>query len=206
KGIWAIVPMKPLTVAKSRLAGVLSRRERRIFVEETLLHVLRTVAEVVGRRRTVVVSRDRSVLSLARELRLVALFEKGGNLNAAAREGAVYAMRRGARAALLVHGDLPRLDPHDLVEMIKAARKPPYAVAASDGTGSGTNALLVAPADAIHFRFGRRSLRRHQREATTRGLSWRIVHAPTLAFDVDWPHDYRDFEWRRKAIDFRVPV
>ncbi len=75
--------------------------------------------------------------------------------------------------------------------MIAAGGRVPSIVAAPDRAGSGTNALLVAPPDAIRFQFGPRSLQRHRREALRRRCRWRLVHAPGLAFDVDRPGDYR---------------
>ncbi|MEJ0071281.1 MAG: nitroreductase family protein [Pseudomonadota bacterium] len=101
---------KLLGLGKSRLAGVLSGRARRALSERLLRHVLRTVVEAVGAPHGIVVSRDPMVLALARRLRLHALRERGaGDLNRALHRGADYARQRGARAVLLVLGDLPTL-------------------------------------------------------------------------------------------------
>ena len=191
-GLWAVVPAKPLGLGKSRLAGVLSRHERRALNERLLRHVLGVVVAVVGAARTIVVSRDASVLALARGLRARALRERGaGDLNRALHQGARTAAHHGAGAVLLVFGDLPLLTPAELRQMIDVAGRAPTVVAAPDRAGSGTNALLVAPPEALCFQFGARSLARHRREALRRRRRWRLVHAPGLAFDVDRPADYR---------------
>ncbi|MBI5714221.1 MAG: 2-phospho-L-lactate guanylyltransferase, partial [Chloroflexi bacterium] len=44
--IWAIVPVKPLKRAKSRLASVLSVEEREAFSRAMLTHTLDVVAQV----------------------------------------------------------------------------------------------------------------------------------------------------------------
>jgi 2-phospho-L-lactate/phosphoenolpyruvate guanylyltransferase len=190
--VWAVVPAKPLGLGKSRLAGVLSGSERRALSTRLLHHVLDAVAETVGASRAIVVSRDPTVLALARRLHLHALRERGaGDLNHALHQGAGYARQRGARAVLLVFGDLPSLTAAELRTMIAAGGRAPSIVAAPDRAGTGTNALLAAPPDAIAFRFGPRSLQRHRRAALRRRCRWRLVRAPGLAFDFDRPCDYR---------------
>jgi 2-phospho-L-lactate guanylyltransferase len=189
--VWAVVPAKPSGQAKSRLAGVLSGRARRALAERLLDHVLDVVIATVGAARTIVVSRDSTVLALARARRAVPLRERGGDLNRALQQGAARAAQGGARAVLLVFGDLPQLRGAELGAMIAAAGRARTVVAAPDRAGTGTNALLVAPPDAIAFRFGPRSLARHRRAALRGGARWRLAEAPGLAFDVDRPADYR---------------
>jgi 2-phospho-L-lactate guanylyltransferase len=190
--VWAVVPAKPLGQAKSRLAGVLSGAERRALSAYLLRHVLAAVIAAVGAAHTVVVSRDSTVLALARRLRARPLRERGaGDLNRALGQGAAHAARSGADAVLLVFGDLPLLQPRELAAMVAATRRTRHVVAAPDRAGTGTNALLVAPPDAISFRFGTRSLARHRRAALRRRCGWRVARAPGLEFDVDRPTDYR---------------
>jgi 2-phospho-L-lactate guanylyltransferase len=192
-GIWAVVPAKPLGLGKSRLAGVLSGRERRALSERLLRHVLGAVVAAVGAPRTIVVSRDATVLALARGLGARPLRERGaGDLNRALHQGARAAARHGADAVLLVFGDLPLVTPAELRGMITTAGRAPAVVAAPDRAGSGTNALLVAPPGALGFRFGVRSLERHRRAALRRRCRWHLACAPGLAFDVDRPADYRE--------------
>jgi len=191
-GLWAVVPAKPLGLAKSRLAGVLSGGARRALSARLLGHVLETVIAVVGAPRTIVVSRDITVLALARAQGARPLRERGaGDLNRALRQGAGAAARHGARAVLLVFGDLPLVSAAELRAMIAAAGRAPSAVAAPDRAGTGTNALLVAPPDALGFAFGGRSLARHRRAALRRRCRWHVVRAPGLGLDIDRPADYR---------------
>jgi 2-phospho-L-lactate guanylyltransferase len=75
--IWAIVPVKPLRLGKSRLSGVLSDDERavlnRMFLEQTL-DILRTIPRVT---QTLVVSRDPAALAIAREYGARTVLEDG---------------------------------------------------------------------------------------------------------------------------------
>jgi 2-phospho-L-lactate guanylyltransferase len=54
---WAIVPVKPLRRAKSRLAGVLSDDERALLSQHLLQHTLGVLKEIPEIERTLVVSR-----------------------------------------------------------------------------------------------------------------------------------------------------
>ena len=69
---------------------------------------------------------------------------------------------------------------------------PPAAVLAPDHTGSGTNALLLAPPDALPFLFGPDSFARHSQPREARHLPYAIAHAPGIAGDVDTPDDVRE--------------
>ena len=58
----------------------------------------------------------------------------------------------------------------------------------SDRHGTGTNALLVAPPDAIPFRFGEGSRAAHEAAAAAAGAAYVEIRGP-LSFDVDTPED-----------------
>ena len=66
--IWAIVPVKPLRWAKSRLSGVMSEEDRLELSQKMLTHTLKVLADIPSIDRTLVVSRDPRVLALARNL------------------------------------------------------------------------------------------------------------------------------------------
>jgi 2-phospho-L-lactate guanylyltransferase (CobY/MobA/RfbA family) len=59
------------------------------------------------------------------------------------------------------------------------------AVLAPDRYDNGTNALLIQPAEAAPFAFGRGSFARHCMLVRQAGIEPVIVHNPRLAFDVD---------------------
>ncbi|MHB1481817.1 MAG: hypothetical protein ACYCXH_05800, partial [Bellilinea sp.] len=65
--IWAIVPVKPLRKSKPRLSDVLSEDERALLNFTMLGQTLRTLKSMPAIEQILVVSRDSSVLALARE-------------------------------------------------------------------------------------------------------------------------------------------
>jgi 2-phospho-L-lactate guanylyltransferase len=189
--VWIVMPVKPLAVGKSRLAGVLRTHQRRILNERLLRHVLGVAVAVVGGPRVVVVSADPAVHRLARRFRAQPCREQGPrDLNAAIAQGAELAHRQGAGAVLSLASDLPLLAEAELRALVAAARSHSV-VAAPDRAGSGTNALLVCPPGQIRYAYGRDSLRKHQAQARQAGCRWSVVEAPGLAFDIDHPDDYR---------------
>ena len=58
-----------------------------------------------------------------------------------------------------------------------------------DRHGTGTNALVLDPPDAIEPSFGPDSCQRHQRLAGASGVHCEVVEVPSLALDVDTPDD-----------------
>ena len=73
-----------------------------------------------------------------------------------------YALEKGFDRALLVPGDTPLLDPHEVDDLLATReRRGLAAVVVPDRHGTGTNALLLAPPDAIEPSFGPGSLERH---------------------------------------------
>ncbi|HYN90533.1 MAG TPA: hypothetical protein VER75_01335, partial [Thermoleophilaceae bacterium] len=92
----------------------------------------------------------------------------------------------GYERALLVPGDTPLLDPGELAGLIAGTRA---VVIVPDRHGSGTNALVLSPPDAIEPSFGPGSFARHVAAAESAGVPHRVEAVPTLALDVDTPDD-----------------
>ena len=88
------------------------------------------------------------------------------------RSGSSARSRSGARCSALLPGDCPLLDPAELDGALGRMRDGRVAVI-PDRHGTGTNGLLLAPADAIGPAFGEGSRERHVDRAARRGLRGR---------------------------------
>ena len=205
--LWTIVPVKPFSEGKSRLAGYISPQTRhtlnRNFLARTLdaIHLAHIDAEIV------VVSRDNDALHLAARLGSHVLTEDPYNplslvtghrafstdhesqLNAALTQAARYAVARGATRVLILPTDMPNLTADDVCTMASPRGRGPQIIIAPSRDG-GTNALMLQPGQAIPFAFGRNSFRRHQRLAVEAGIPVRVVESGSLLFDIDLPKDY----------------
>lgn len=187
--IAAIVPLRSLHDGKRRLSGVLSSAERGSLVQQLFL---RAHAAILGSGSVdllCVVSPDADLLAWVERAGAMPLLQSGDGLN----EGLEYARHtlteRGSWSSLLVVlPDLPLIQAADVAAMARLSQ-PQSIVIASDRHGSGTNALLMQPANAIAFRFGAHSLQRHLAAARSHGLAIKRYTASSVAFDLDTAED-----------------
>jgi 2-phospho-L-lactate/phosphoenolpyruvate guanylyltransferase len=188
--LWAIVPVKPLRVGKSRLSGVLSQDERADLNRRLLDHTLETLTAIPEIEQVLVISRDPAALALAREHGARTVQENGSpKLNVALARATVVVKNYNIRGVLVVPADLPLLTPQDVQAMLERATDPPVVVVAPDRHHQGTNALLICPVGLIDYVFGPNSFQHHCERAVEAGARLEIVELPSLALDMDLPED-----------------
>lgn len=185
----AVLPVKRLHAAKQRLAAGLGGAERRQLAEAMVGDVLEAIGAARTIERTVLVSSDPT----ARQLAAAAGAElvpdpDGGGHNPAALAGIARAEAAGARCVVLLPGDCPLLDPRELDRLLTGVPAP-YVGIVPDRHGSGTNALVLSPPDAIEPAFGEGSRERHVALARRAGVAFGVEELPSLALDLDTPAD-----------------
>jgi 2-phospho-L-lactate/phosphoenolpyruvate guanylyltransferase len=193
--IVAVVPVRSLSGAKSRLGEPLDAEERAELVSALLRRV---VTAALGSDRlagAVVVSPDDGLLDRAGELGARVVRQDGDGLNEGLVEARARVLSQGATAVLILPADLPGATTEAIDGLVESAerasrRKPgrPLVALAPDRHGTGTNALLVSPPGAIEFRFGEGSRAAHRAEAERVGAAYVETDGP-LAFDLDTPDD-----------------
>jgi 2-phospho-L-lactate guanylyltransferase len=195
--IWAIVPVKPLLMGKSRLASVLEGEERaklnRMLLERTL-GVLKDTPKVDG---TLVVSRDPEVLAIAREFGARTVLEHGQtktDLNLALARATAVAKAFEIHGILILPADLPLVSPDDLQVIVEEINKPPVVAIAPDRHNDGTNAMLMCPTGLIKFDYGPNSFNRHCLHALQAGARLEIIRRVNLGLDLDFPEDLDYYE------------
>ncbi|MGH2364735.1 MAG: 2-phospho-L-lactate guanylyltransferase [Chloroflexota bacterium] len=190
----ALVPVKSLAAAKSRLANELPPTQRSAVTLAMLRAVLEQLTLTPGIDALATISRDDDVAAVARELGSASLREQPGGLNPALEQGRAWARELGAGALLVVPGDVPLARASDFGAVLAAlAHMQGPGVALTPSADGGTNALLLRPPELIPFRFGPDSAALHQQEAERRGVAVALVPRPRLAFDVDSPADYQRY-------------
>jgi 2-phospho-L-lactate guanylyltransferase len=115
-----------------------------------------------------------------------------GGLNSALARAQSVAADGGAARLLIVPADLPLLRPADVAALLGASSvlsSREGAVIAPDAAGAGTNALVLAPPDALLPRFGIDSYRAHVSQAEARRVPCATVRRPGLELDLDTPAD-----------------
>jgi 2-phospho-L-lactate guanylyltransferase len=184
----AVVPVRALEGAKSRLGEALDAEERRDLVVGLLRRTLEELRRCRAVDRTIVVSADEEVLSIARSSGAIGLRQTGGGLNAALDQARAAAVDLGASSLLVLPGDLPAITA-EAVDAVLAARPAGSSVVlVADRHGRGTNALVLTPPDVVPFAFGGDSRLAHATLARTGAAAYVEVDGP-LALDLDTPDD-----------------
>jgi len=181
-----LIPLKRLDAAKSRLASALTESERRRLMAAMVAHVARA-ALAADAGRVALASSDPDAPALAARLGVECVSDGGCPWNAGLAHARAL-LGSPAAAVLYLAGDLPLLAPDDVAALIDAGASATAVVGrAHDG---GTNALWVAPADALEPAFGTPgSAAVHAALAAGCGLAVVIIDRPGLARDVDTPAD-----------------
>lgn len=182
--IWALVPQKALVDSKRRLAPLLSDDERRRLVRFMLDDVLAMLRAVRGLSGIAIVTPDRSLVPDD----MMAIEDPGAGLNGALGHGAATLLSIGARAMLVVPGDVPLAQAAEIEAILEAGRRSPVVIV-SDRAGTGTNAIRMPLPAPLLFRFGPGSCERHIAAARACGPSPAMLTFAGLGFDVDEPSD-----------------
>jgi 2-phospho-L-lactate guanylyltransferase len=201
----AILPVKAFGAAKQRLAAALGEPERRALAEAMVTDVLAALARVRELDAVAVVTADRraSAAALAAGAAVVHDAREAGQ-SAAAAAGIGDALAAGFGRALLVPGDAPLLDPAEVSALLRGAAGPPPSVTVvPDRHGTGTNALLLDPPEAIEPSFGPGSFERHRGAAEAAGAALSVERPAGLVLDVDTGDDLRSL---LDALDARPGV
>ena len=185
----AILPVKRFGAAKQRLAAGISGGQRRDLAEAMVADVLEAIGRSRAIERTVVVTGDpiAQELAAATGAEVVPDPEDAGHAEAAL-AGIARAEADGAERVVLLAGDCPLLDPRELDRLLTGVPGT-YVGVVPDRHGTGTNALLLSPPDAIVPAFGAGSRDRHVEAARQAGVPFGIEELPSIELDLDTPAD-----------------
>ncbi len=196
-GTWAVVPVKRLDRAKSRLAADLSSAQRVQLAEAMLQDVLDVLATVPGLSGTLVVTDDPVAVSFVRQRQMLVLPDPAvAETNDAVRHGLAWLSERGAAAAVVIPGDVPFVSAEEIGAVLHRLRAVDVVLvpAARDG---GTNMLAVSPPGVLPVAYGGDSFERHRRAALRAGLEIIILHLAGAGHDIDVASDLLDAGSRR---------
>jgi 2-phospho-L-lactate/phosphoenolpyruvate guanylyltransferase len=193
-----ILPVKRFGAAKQRLLETLDRPQRAAVVRAMLGDVLAALGRAHRLERIIVVTGEgraerialRAGQRLTTPIEVLREPDDRGHSEAAIL-GIVRARALGAACAALVPGDCPLLEAGELDGALERARSGRVGVV-PDRHGTGTNALIMSPPDAIGPAFGPGSCERHLDRARRAGHEALVEELPSLALDLDTPDDLRE--------------
>ncbi|MGH2865184.1 MAG: 2-phospho-L-lactate guanylyltransferase [Solirubrobacteraceae bacterium] len=205
----AILPVKSFARAKQRLGASVEDQLRVALARAMVADVMLALARTSAIERTIVVTREQSVVAAAGELGAIVVRDGAeSGQPAAASLGVRRALADGFERVLCVPGDCPALDPAELDELLSAHGSASGSAAAGrsvvivpDRHGTGTNGLLLSPADAIAPSFGPGSCERHRRLALEAGLEARLEWPQSLLLDIDTGADLAALRARLAELD-----
>jgi 2-phospho-L-lactate guanylyltransferase len=183
------VPVKDIVNAKQRLIPALSPSERWVLARAMLEDVLDAAAAALP-GAVLVVTTDPEVEALARAFGVESLTEsanRGHTAAVALAQGEAVARR--AAGFLTLPGDVPCVTSREITVLCAALAQGPGVVFVPSRSGRGTNAVLLAPPDAIPLTFGEPSFENHLKTARAAGLTPRVLELPGIGLDVDAPDD-----------------
>jgi 2-phospho-L-lactate/phosphoenolpyruvate guanylyltransferase len=192
--VWAIVPVKPLSRAKSRLADELVPAQRALLATGMLQRTVRLLLPLPQIEGVLVISRDMKALAMVRELGAHTVQESGTpELNNALLRATQVLKAWRSDAVLVVPADLPLLTAHDIKEMVHLGHYHNSVAIAPDRHQHGTNLLLVRPPGLIPYSFGHDSFSTHRQRAIEAGATVQIYQSERVALDVDTPADLNQY-------------
>jgi 2-phospho-L-lactate guanylyltransferase len=177
---------------------VLAAGSRRSLVQAMFADVLASLRRCEAIEQIAVVTADPLADSIATGYGVPVLHDDVAAGQSAATEiGVAHAIANGFERVLLVPGDTPLLDPAEVDDLLdRTARDGVEVAIVPDRHGTGTNALVLTPPDAMRPSFGEGSFERHVAAARSAGRSHRAEPVSSLAADVDTPDDL-SFVWGR---------
>lgn len=214
-GVRALLPLKDLVAAKTRLAGVLAPSERRALMQAMAEDVLAVLVAHPAVTAVTLVSDDPGAALLANSFGVAhcpeqALGCSGLNAVLAAacnRDRAASERERassgGERASsdrkrvpsdrqLVLHADIPCLTAADIDAALAAQHAGGGLLVGPDRWGRGTNLLLFDAGRPPRFAFGVDSCARHLAWAREAGVPARVLQRSGIARDVDQPADLQE--------------
>lgn len=188
----ALLPLKDLLLAKSRLAGLLHPSERCALTQAMAEDVLGVLASHAAVQHIVIVSDDPAAALLANKYRAQHWSERSlgcTGLNPVLRCASNRLLREGALSIVTLHADLPLLCADDIDAVLTALQGGARPLIGPDRHAIGTNLLAFAAPYLPEFRFGSNSYATHWQAALAAGGTPREIDRPGIALDVDEPGD-----------------
>ncbi len=197
----AIIPIKSLYKAKSRLISLLDDSLRETLVLNLLKHIINTTREVIS--DVWVVGTDNLVEQVAKIHGAHWNLDRGNNINQSVR--AHFELAWGLNMApLYLPGDLPYLQRRDIQLLLDSSQNMRNTVLTPAQRSGGTNAILMPDQSEFRLQFGAGSFRKHVSEAATLFLPFSINYSLGLTLDLDTSSDLEDFEGLTPGITHRL--
>jgi 2-phospho-L-lactate/phosphoenolpyruvate guanylyltransferase len=188
--IWAVVPVKQLNAAKSRLSPAFSQKVRQGLAYAMLEDVLSVLSNVSTLAGIIVATLDEDAARLARNYGADIFSEAAdeGHTQTIIAAGERLA-REGRGGMLTMPGDIPAATAAEISHLLAEHGTAPAFSIVPAHDRRGSNAIVATPPLIVPLRFGNDSFEPHLAAARRCGIEPRIVEAAGIALDIDSPDD-----------------
>ncbi|MEC9376396.1 MAG: 2-phospho-L-lactate guanylyltransferase [Pseudomonadota bacterium] len=183
----ALVPVKALNKAKSRLGPLLSADECANLSLMMLEDVLMAISSAKKVDQIVILTNDFQVIEIANKRGYLVLNDETGELSAELDKAAFKLKTFGANKIVVIPSDVPTINGSD-IDRLLTEHSAGLSVCSAYRDG-GTNVLICSPPDALRFQFGKNSAKRHVEEAAAADLPAKLIRRAAFGQDIDTPDD-----------------
>jgi 2-phospho-L-lactate guanylyltransferase len=191
---YLLIPVKDLTQAKQRLAGVMTQEER-TSMAWTMLEMTFAAARASSRAdRIAVVTLYQPAAELARSYGMEVIAETEQISESVSVDfGSREVEQLGATAVLRLPIDLPLMTTGEIDEIFAHDGPGPSTVIVPSRDGTGTNAILRRPGTLFASQFGPHSLAKHLAAAARTRANYEVIHLSGIELDIDDVRDLGEF-------------
>ena|SRR5262245_7384097 len=187
---YILIPVKDLSLAKKRLAPLLSQEERMRLALAMIEMTFAAAAKVQTIDRIAVVTNYLPAMVFAEKYGMEVIEESNQTSESASIDFAsLEVKKRGGTAVLRLPIDLPLMTTGDIETVLDCDNGTRSVVIVPSRDGTGTNAILRRPPDLIPSHFGPGSLAKHLAEIERVKSACTLITLPRIALDIDRPED-----------------
>jgi 2-phospho-L-lactate guanylyltransferase len=190
RDIYAVIPAKGGSQAKSRLAPGHSMQFRSGLARAMLQDVLEALSQTPELTGVVVVTEDLILAEVAASYgaRVIKEGARDGQTGAVL-AGAQRLRQEGAAGVLAVPGDIPLVTSREVSQLFAVHGSGTAVSMVPAHDHRGTNAILMTPADAFKPAFGNDSFRPHLEMARSLGIEPKVIELQGIGLDIDTASD-----------------
>ena len=183
---YILIPVKDLSRAKQRLAGLMSQEERTRLAWAMLEATFAAAGGVSTADGVAIVTLYSPAIELGRRYGFEIIPESRQVSESDSVDfGSMQLAGSGVTTVLRLPIDLPLLRSEDIEAVLAQDSGDRSVILAPSRDGTGTNAILRRPPDIFPSHFGPNSLAKHIAEAKQAGIDCRLANLPRIALDID---------------------
>ena len=190
KKIAAVIPIKNLHFAKSRLSNILTPQQRKSLVLYLLNITIKTLKESQFISEIIIVSSDKAIQRFCVKNNLRFIRDSDNGVNNAVRLADRYCIDNDIDANIIIPQDLPLLSVNEIDEICNISKKYIKCIIICPSKRfDGTNILFRKPPDVIKTFYDDNSYINHLKEALKFNIPIESLDLDKLKLDIDTKED-----------------